>query len=833
MSFVFHGSTPSSQINLTPDEDVHPSSSPALPPHEHDMGREKERPRLEVLLDKETICLKGTGVDVEPARLSGHVALYLAESTSIREITLQFRGKARLLTPNHESLTLNSNPVTYIICNHEWSFLEGEKRHSHTLKAGRHFFPFQLQLGGSLPSSISTTSFGGASVVYKLRAHAIRPGFNHNLQALAPVSIVRSFAPEALEYQQTLEIENTWPEKLMYSIMVPHKAWAAGDTITALVKFSPLLKGVGVLNITTTINETVKLYTRTGHQEHSRAVATARHEIVGGKAVPVPEHEHRSRVNTPGIHSPGHSLPNTPNISSGARSSTGTGSSGGGGGGGGGYFSFNPHPVASALSTLHEAGPSTSTSQSQNDDSDENLEMSPNDVVTHLTIPAPLTITPTHGLDPIIVSHRIRWSILILNPDGHTSELRCSLPLHLLDYRLLDEARMHTAATRRLLIGGPEVPPQEVEDDMELPSYNAHVRDRVANMFLPESATMRVANPWVRDGLSPIPGNNASEVHSPWPLSRSGTSSPLEAHLLSHLPHAPGSGDSTPLDWVNSELLLSVSQGAAPPLNPDSRPLQLRTPPSDHSDPSSTANSNPTSRPASRFASRRSSRASSPERGSPVVQPYHLHVAGPHETYIHSPNASRNLHGLFKVSMKPLTSLTHSSWLPHTRSSHSHSSSSLASMVSHPPNSYFSGSHNFNSHVPSSAPTTPGVRPIHLTDYNAGNSHLHRPFTEVPDYRMASQGFIGGVPPLSSMRGLPSYEEAEQGNSQRTRSDTDLTERFSSLLSMSMPMPNGVAAGAVGPAPGPESGTDSLVTPTTANISMSMPATPVGSPPRV
>lgn len=62
-----------------------------------------KNPRLEILLDKEYIYLKGTGVDVEPARLSGHVALYLAESTSIKEITLQFRGKARLPVPPHES----------------------------------------------------------------------------------------------------------------------------------------------------------------------------------------------------------------------------------------------------------------------------------------------------------------------------------------------------------------------------------------------------------------------------------------------------------------------------------------------------------------------------------------------------------------------------------------------------------------------------------------------------------------------------------------------------------------------------------------------------------
>lgn len=41
-------------------------------------------------------------------------------------------------------------------------------------------------------------------------------------------------------------MENTWPGKIMYSLTLPHKAWAAGDTIMALVKFAPLAKGVYV-----------------------------------------------------------------------------------------------------------------------------------------------------------------------------------------------------------------------------------------------------------------------------------------------------------------------------------------------------------------------------------------------------------------------------------------------------------------------------------------------------------------------------------------------------------------------------------------------------------
>ncbi|EGO00219.1 hypothetical protein SERLA73DRAFT_52158, partial [Serpula lacrymans var. lacrymans S7.3] len=250
------------------------------------MSREKDtKPYIDIIVSSNCLSLKGTGVDVESALLSGHVALYLTESTSIKEINLQFRGKARLPAPPNEPLSLNSSHPMYIICNHDWTFLEGEKRHSHTLKAGRHLFPFQLQLGGSLPSSISTTAYGGASVMYKLRAVAVRPGLSHNLQTAIPISIMRSFAPEALEYQQTLEIENTWPEKLMYSIMIPHKAWAIGDKLTAIVKFSPLAKGVRVLTVVTAINEITKLYGRAASQEHTRSVATAKHEIVNGKAV--------------------------------------------------------------------------------------------------------------------------------------------------------------------------------------------------------------------------------------------------------------------------------------------------------------------------------------------------------------------------------------------------------------------------------------------------------------------------------------------------------------------------------------------------------------------
>lgn len=41
----------------------------------------------------------------------------------------------------------------------------------------------------------------------------------------------------------------------MYAFTMPHKAYAAGETIPVSVKFSPLAKGVRIVSLVTTIRE--------------------------------------------------------------------------------------------------------------------------------------------------------------------------------------------------------------------------------------------------------------------------------------------------------------------------------------------------------------------------------------------------------------------------------------------------------------------------------------------------------------------------------------------------------------------------------------------------
>ncbi|KAL4073730.1 hypothetical protein J3A83DRAFT_2606954 [Scleroderma citrinum] len=708
---------------------------------DHDMTKEKERSSIEILVESNCISFRGTGADVPLARLSGHVALNLAESTSIKEITLHFRGKVRLPASLNEQRALNNYAQLYNICTHDWSFLEGEKRHSHTLKAGRHLFPFQLQLGGSLPSSLTTTAHGGVFISYKLRAVAVRPGLAHNMHAAIPIFLMRSFAPEALEYQQTVEIENSWPEKLMYAIMIPHKAWAVGDTLTAVVKFSPLAKGVRVLRVLTQINETTKVCCRGATQEHTITVATVEHEITHGRAVL--RLEQHDGVSVPVV--PGAQLPSLPGgLSIEDRSS----SSGSLSGRLDASSLYRPSPSRSPRFPDHQflgsqlvPAPSSSSAEPASSTGPDELQMSDADVVTQLSLTIPRSTTCSHMLEPIVISHRIRWSILMSNLDGHTSELRCSLPVYILDRHFLEEARANSAATRRLMLGAPEVPLEE-EQDAELPSYSAHVRDRVPNMYLSEAATMRVTNPWAAH----VDGDHLTP-HDPLSSRRP---------MIPHLPPVPQSGTNTPLEWINSELLLSMSSRDASQHNPN------RSFSPSHSNGGST----PASHSGSRLASRRGSRAPSPERHLTMTSISSANGANgsifnstPNETYVHSSQASRSLPGIFNVTMKPTTH----AW----RSSRSSSYTNLAGSMQPSTlagNTIGHYAHPLISmHGPRPIVPTPPTPPQEVSGSITESEMWHRALTEVPDYRASARGIIGGVPPLTTMHGLPSYEEAERG----------------------------------------------------------------------
>lgn len=66
------------------------------------LSRDKERlqPTFEIIVTNDVLCLQGPGAEAEPVLLSGNVVLNLPENADIKDITLQFRGKARFASSN-------------------------------------------------------------------------------------------------------------------------------------------------------------------------------------------------------------------------------------------------------------------------------------------------------------------------------------------------------------------------------------------------------------------------------------------------------------------------------------------------------------------------------------------------------------------------------------------------------------------------------------------------------------------------------------------------------------------------------------------------------------
>ena len=397
--------------------------------------------------------------------------------------------------------------------------------------------------------------------------------------------------------------------------------------------------------------------------------------------------------------------------------------------------------ASSASQPPNQSGPSSQRDEpaSANAD-DEDIEIGDDEVDTSLTIPIPVYTTSTHNIHPVFIQHKIKWSCSILNADGHISELRCALPIVVLDSTLLEEAREASASTRNLLFGN-----TEETQVIDLPSYTNHVYDRVA-----------VADSGSAAGFIPR-SRHTTPHHSPQntpPSSRPPSRPGSPTRGLSFASDTvAGPSDVPPRrelsEWADSELLLSL--GALRAHSNDPSPND--TPPE------SRANSRPPSRRGSRSwaGSRNNSRAPSPERAEQSPRPtrtgfLHLPKIKPHTGH---------------VAAKPIlrtsgAGVSHDS-LPRQVASFTNVQNAAA---------HASGS----ARVQFTSQEAPQRRRTQMSEATTApttpDEVESNPLNVVPSYAVASRGFLGGgIVPLDT--GLPTYDDSER-QIERTRSSTML-----------------------------------------------------------
>lgn len=122
-----------------------------------------------------------------------------------------------------------------------------------TLPAGNYEYPFEYMLPGDTAESVE--GIPEASITYRLKATVGRGKLAYDLHSYKHLRIIRTLEPGALELLHAMSVENIWPNKVDYSIVIPQKAVVFGGTINLEMRFSPLLKGLELGDITAKLIE--------------------------------------------------------------------------------------------------------------------------------------------------------------------------------------------------------------------------------------------------------------------------------------------------------------------------------------------------------------------------------------------------------------------------------------------------------------------------------------------------------------------------------------------------------------------------------------------------
>ncbi|KAI0029584.1 hypothetical protein K488DRAFT_56071, partial [Vararia minispora EC-137] len=211
-------------------------------------------------LDSEFVCLEGFTEDSVSTALSGHVVLDLAEATPVTTIMVDFRGSAAIPMNTYEFGAYVRTSQSHNICTQEWTVADYSSDGHRYLCPGQHSFAFNLRLGGSLPASTIASTSVTPSVSYKLSATISCAGTVRSIRAHAPVTIIRSFSSYALEFQQSLEVEDAKGGDVYVKLSLPHKAWAAGETLVCSFHASALDKSAVVRSVELSIVETCGMF---------------------------------------------------------------------------------------------------------------------------------------------------------------------------------------------------------------------------------------------------------------------------------------------------------------------------------------------------------------------------------------------------------------------------------------------------------------------------------------------------------------------------------------------------------------------------------------------
>ncbi|PNY29155.1 HECT-type ubiquitin ligase-interacting protein creD [Tolypocladium capitatum] len=200
---------------------------------------------FDIRLDQDFIVFRGNYHESSGQPLRGVVVMCLSSPLRMEDLRLRLTGILRLSTPGVSGQKVDK---TTTILYHRWAPFVGTHGKSMTLPAGNYEYPFEFTLPGDTSESVE--GIPEASITYRLKATVGRGKLAYDLHAYKHLRIIRTLEPGALEFLHTMSVENIWPNKVDYSIVIPQKAVVFGGTINMELRFTPLLKGLELGEVT-------------------------------------------------------------------------------------------------------------------------------------------------------------------------------------------------------------------------------------------------------------------------------------------------------------------------------------------------------------------------------------------------------------------------------------------------------------------------------------------------------------------------------------------------------------------------------------------------------
>ncbi|OTA56248.1 beta-arrestin protein [Hypoxylon sp. EC38] len=212
---------------------------------------------FEIRLENDFIVFRGNEHEASGQLLKGVLVLCLREPLKVEDVHLRLMGNCRIAWVDGRQTPsgIHNQKVdrTTTILRHTWPPFVGETTHHNTLAPGNYEWPFEYLLPGDTAESVEGLYQTG--ITYFLKATISRGKLAKNIHAYKRFRIIRTLEPAALEFNHAMSVENIWPNKIEYSVVVPQKAVVFGSNIPLEMRFTPLLKGLEMGAITVKLIE--------------------------------------------------------------------------------------------------------------------------------------------------------------------------------------------------------------------------------------------------------------------------------------------------------------------------------------------------------------------------------------------------------------------------------------------------------------------------------------------------------------------------------------------------------------------------------------------------